>query len=230
MSTIIGHRHTRVPKRQILTDNVYEAVTGLIMDHRIEPGTRINIDQLARDLDVSATPVREALARLESDGLVTKEPLRGYSTTALLDLPSFLQLYELRAILEPASARKAAEAPTDNDLQLLEEQVEAIERAEIGHAYQEFRILPTQDASFHDTIARMSGNAYLRDTLSRLHAHLLLYRLVEDPNLGGVTSVEHRAILDALRGRDPDAAAQAMAEHITRSQHRMSRPFEPVSS
>src|SRR5664280_1210940 len=105
MSFIKGSRAVRVPPRQILTDMVYETVKGLLMDHRIEPGVRINIDQLARDLTVSPTPIREALARLESDGLVSKEPLRGYTATPLFDLPSFLQLYEMRGFLEPIAAR-----------------------------------------------------------------------------------------------------------------------------
>jgi len=78
-----------VPPRQILTDGVYEAVKELVMDQHIEPRSRVNIDKLARDLGVSPTPVREALARLESDGLVIKEPLRGYSIAPLLDREAF---------------------------------------------------------------------------------------------------------------------------------------------
>jgi DNA-binding GntR family transcriptional regulator len=230
MSLVLGSRGVRVPQRQILTDTVYETVKGLLMDHRIEPGSRINIDQLARELAVSPTPIREALARLESDGLVSKEPLRGYTATPLLDLPSFLQLYEMRSLLEPVAARKAAEAATDEDLDVLEQQILAIERAEIGRVYEEYRVLPTEDSNFHDTIARMSGNKYLRETLGRLHSHLQLYRLVEDPELRGITTSEHRAILAALRRRDPDATVAAMIDHIARSQVRMSRPFEQAAS
>jgi DNA-binding GntR family transcriptional regulator len=223
-------RTVRMPQRQILTDAVYETVKGLLMDHRIEPGSRINIDQVSRELDVSPTPIREALARLESDGLVTKEPLRGYTASPLLDLDSFLQLYELRMLLEPEAARKAAVAATEEDLSLLERQVQAIEQAEIGRVYQEFRVLPTEDINFHDTIARVSGNKYLRETLNRLHSHLQLYRLVEDPMLSQITTAEHRAILAGMRRHDPDAAAEAMIDHINCSRLRMSRPFQQEST
>lgn len=63
-----------LPARPSLSDDVYEAIKALIMNHAIAPGSRLSIDQLARDLAVSPTPIREALARLESDGLAVKEP------------------------------------------------------------------------------------------------------------------------------------------------------------
>ena len=97
------------PSRQTLTDSVYEAVQELVMDQHIEAGARVNIDLVARQLNVSPTPVREALARLEMDGLVVKEPLRGYSVTPMLDAKTFNDLYDVRRLLEPFAARCAAE-------------------------------------------------------------------------------------------------------------------------
>ncbi len=83
----------KLPARQMLAGEVYEYIKTQLMDQRIQPGVRINIDKLARQLQISQTPIREALARLEAEGLVTKEPLRGYSSTPLLDPSSFQQLY-----------------------------------------------------------------------------------------------------------------------------------------
>ena len=73
---------TRLPQRQVLSDDVYETVKGLIMDSVVEPGTRLNIDALTRELGILADPDPESLARLESDGLVIKEPLRGYRVSS----------------------------------------------------------------------------------------------------------------------------------------------------
>src|SRR3954452_141794 len=87
-------------RREVLADGVYEAIKSLIMDRRIEPGAKINMDALARDLDVSPTPVREALARLEADGLVTKRALVGYTTAPMLDATGLEELFELRQLLE----------------------------------------------------------------------------------------------------------------------------------
>src|SRR5262245_57795215 len=98
----------RPAPRQILTDNVYEAIKALVMDHAIAPGARVNIDALARQLQVSQTPLREALARLESDGLVTKEPLRGYSAAPLMSWKQLDDLYGFRLLVEPWAAGSAA--------------------------------------------------------------------------------------------------------------------------
>jgi len=62
----------RAPRRSVLSDEIYEMIKAMIFDHEIAPGSRVNIDALSVQLDVSQTPVREALARLESDGLIAK--------------------------------------------------------------------------------------------------------------------------------------------------------------
>jgi DNA-binding GntR family transcriptional regulator len=103
-------RGTLRPARRVtLADDVYEAVRALLMDHAVAPGERVNIDALARRLEVSPTPVREALARLEADGLVRKRPLAGYTAAPLLTRAEFEELVEMRLILETAAAQRAAE-------------------------------------------------------------------------------------------------------------------------
>src|SRR5919106_3594005 len=82
-----------------LVDDVHEAIKARIMDHAIAPGARVSIDGLARELGVSPTPVREALARLESAQLVVKEPLRGYPTTPLLTADQLADLYRFRLLI-----------------------------------------------------------------------------------------------------------------------------------
>ena len=67
----------RTPRRSVLSDEIYDMIKAMIFNHEIEPGSRVNIDALSFQLEVSQTPVREALARLESDGLIAKEPLKG---------------------------------------------------------------------------------------------------------------------------------------------------------
>lgn len=91
-----GRRLAALPGRQVLADTVYEQIRTLIMNHGIAPGERVNIDEIARELDVSGTPVRESLARLESEGLVSRLPLRGYRVTELLTRREIDDLYALR--------------------------------------------------------------------------------------------------------------------------------------
>src|SRR4051812_43251817 len=84
----------RRPSRSVLSDETYDALRIMLLDHTIPPGQRINIDSIARELDVSQTPVREALARLEADDLVVKQPLRGYSATELLTSDQIDDLFQ----------------------------------------------------------------------------------------------------------------------------------------
>ena len=217
------------PSRQTLTDSVYEAVMELVMDQHIEAGARVNIDLVARQLNVSPTPVREALARLEMDGLVVKEPLRGYSVTPMLDHKTFNDLYDVRRLLEPFAARRAAERRDEKVLRVLDRELEKMRRTVSagagpdGGTYHDFRDFPLQDARFHEAIAGTSGNGLLSDTLRRLRSHLRLYRLYHRSYtmaIAAATVIEHEGILAAIRARDADAAEAAMLHHINQSRER----------
>jgi DNA-binding GntR family transcriptional regulator len=216
------------PQRQILADSVYEVIKEFLLEHHIGPGARISIDQLARQLDVSPTPVREALARLEAEGLAVKEPLRGYRATRLLDEPAFEQLFELRLLLEPFAARKAARTMTAHALAALEQATAEMKDA-IG-AQREVRVFAAADGRFHETIAAASGNELLCDVLTRLRPHLHLYRLYFHIGIADETVPEHAAIVAALRARDATRAEKTMAEHIKRSRERQRCGFAALDA
>ena len=93
-------RAVAAPRRLVLADGTYDAIKAMILDHEISPGEHVGIDELARDLSVSQTPVREALARLEADGLVTKIPLRGYEATDLLSVQEVDELFQFRSLID----------------------------------------------------------------------------------------------------------------------------------
>lgn len=211
----------RLPSRQILTDAVYEAVKKMVMDHELGPGERLNIEDLARRLQVSATPIREALARLESDGLVSKRALSGYSVAPLLDSGSLAQLFEVRHLLEPHAARRAASTASDDEVRALDRLVSSMKTADTGAIYDEYRNFALRDTEFHRLIASCSRNPMLEEMLARLHFHWHLYRLHFAVKVGMDTTAEHMAIAAAIRHRDPEAAAAAMDEHLTLSHQRL---------
>jgi len=220
----VGEPARRLPYRQILTESVYEAVRDQIMDLQLAPGTRINMDQLARQLRVSTTPLREALSRLESDGLVTRESLRGYS---VVDLPAWedvLEMYNLRLLLEPETARAAAAQSDDRVPRLLRATVDQMSELSAlpvlaGH-YQGYRALSDIDTFFHDTIAESSGKKLVRRTLASLHAHTLLYRVWYHAGFTAETVREHEAVIDAIAAHNSRAAGKAMRDHLERSRDR----------
>jgi DNA-binding GntR family transcriptional regulator len=206
----------RIPRRQILTDDTYDAIMSLLMSHRIEPGERINIDALSRMLGVSVTPVRETLARLESEALVTKQALVGYTATPLLTPDQVFDMYEVRLALEPLAARQAAQRSSNAQL----DEIEAAVASPTG--VEEHLLVATGDERFHGAIGQAAGNEFLRDALERLHSHLHLYRLYRNASVvQEATLHEHDLIVDALRRRDPDAAERAMRTHLEESRARL---------
>ncbi|MFD6993404.1 GntR family transcriptional regulator [Streptomyces sp. NPDC059943] len=193
----------------------------MVMDHEIEPGARVGIESLARTLDVSPTPVREALARLESDGLVTKRSLAGYRATELLTPQGLEELFEMRLLLEPRATALAAVNADDEQLDRIEDLVEEMRgRSGPGERSVVHREFAAADQRFHDTIARAAGRPLLADAVERLHSHLHIFRLGAVPGAGPLTLAEHDRILRAILRRDPDRAAEAMSEHLRRSLER----------
>lgn len=213
MSEPAGAYAHRIPRRNVLADDVYEAIKAMVMDHVVRPGSRVSIDGLARDLAVSPTPVREALARLESEGLVVKEPLKGYRATSLLTLEEFDDLFQFRLLLEPWAARRAAERITEAGAADL--------RAEMASAsaprtadYDGYKALTAHDSRFHSLITRLSGSEQVRLAFERTHCHLHIFRLHFERDIGPEALAEHRRIAEAVASGDGDAAERSMVAHL----------------
>jgi DNA-binding GntR family transcriptional regulator len=205
-------------KRSTLGDDVYETLRAAVLEHTLTPGDRVNIDALARDLEVSPTPVREALARLESEGLVRKRPLAGYTVSPLLTRDEFRDMFDMRLLLECAAARWAAERATDEQRARLVAVAATIIAEDDGQQWHaEFTAL---DSRVHDAVAEAAGNPLLRDSIARLHAHLHLHRRYFPYDQTAVTNDEHRRLAAAIRDGDPADAETAMREHLTRARER----------
>ncbi|MEU8002434.1 GntR family transcriptional regulator [Catellatospora sp. NPDC049111] len=210
----------RPAQRLTLTDDVYESLKTLIMEHAIAPGERVSIDGLARTLEVSPTPVREALARLESDGLVRKRAMSGYTTTPLLTRTEFDELFEMRLLLEPAAARRAATYADAEQRRRVREEAAATAAVEAGDGYRNHAAFTALDARFHDLVAEVSGSGLLRESIIRLHSHLHLHRIYFPSAGTGDTVGEHKRIATAIAKGDADAAADAMRRHLISARDR----------
>jgi DNA-binding GntR family transcriptional regulator len=203
-----------------LGDAVYAAIFERIMALEITPGERISVDAVARQLSVSQTPIREAMARLESEGLVRKTPLVGYSATPRLSPAELADLYEMRLQLEPFAARKCAALMPRAVVEQLE--VLCLEMAELAGqeglaAYAQFAQL---DMAFHDQIAVSAGNALVAEALGRLHTHVHLFRLQGQTRVPDAANAEHERLVAAIGARDGDGAEAAMRAHIEHSRQR----------
>lgn len=208
-----------------LGEEVYNVIYAQLMSRQIPPGGRISVDGLVREMGVSQTPIREALSRLEAEGLVVKTHLIGYSAADQMDAGRLEQLYELRLLLEPFAAARAAEAMTEGvlaNLKKLAEDMQACENDAPGEAYGRFAQLDTQ---FHDLIAQAGGNELVQEALANLHIHVHLFRLFYHTRVTAEAIDEHRQLIEALEKRDPRMAEASMRSHIERSRQRFAKAF-----
>lgn len=203
-------------KRQALADQVYDRLMADLIDGRLGPDSPMSIDGVARELGVSPTPVREALGRLESTGLVTRLPFKGYRVGAPLSLEDLRQLSEARRAIEPVNARLAAATTTHELVAALEGDIGDLERAPRGPSFADFREYWEADERFHRRIAEHTGNKYLLRAYSALGGQLQRYRLFKGRGVTDFapTLQEHTAILEAVRAGDAERAGEAMTCHI----------------
>ncbi|WP_231134000.1 GntR family transcriptional regulator [Motilibacter deserti] len=216
--------------RPRLADEVYDFLLSQLMTLRIEPGARVTIDALARELGVSQTPIRDALNRLAADGLVVRVHLAGYRVAPQISREQFEDLVEIRLLLEPSAARRAAERMTPQQADELRSLLAEMAQPQEGDQHLAYGIFGRRDAAFHDLIALGGGNRVVRETLSRLHTHVHLFRLLYDAKVTNEAMDEHAEILDAIVARDADAAAYAMRRHILRSGERFRPIFDTMAA
>lgn len=193
----------------------------------LPPGTRLREAELADRLGISRTPVREAIRRLETDGLVTHLPRQG-AAIRTMDYAEIMELYEMRAVLEGTAARMAARAASDIELGELAALNDALSRVEGPEAYELNR-------QFHLTLLDAAKNRFLLKSMNALKKTLLILgpSTLNETDRAQEAVAEHSRILDGLRVRDGDRAEAEMRAHIEAA-HRVrlrvlrnrERPFE----
>ncbi|WP_345430981.1 GntR family transcriptional regulator [Actinoallomurus vinaceus] len=213
------------PAKVSVRESVFQALKTLLMDHDLEPGARLSIDGLARRLEVSQTPVREALARCESEGLVVRRPNAGYLVAPLLDQEGLDDLYDVRLLLEPAAAARAARHATPDEVAEMRRTVEEMAPTLHGDTYEAYRGFAELDAEFHNAIAQASRSPLIADTLRRFRAHTHSYRLYFRHGIAGPAIEEHRVVLAAIERKDPEAAKAAMRDHLESSRSRLQSAY-----
>jgi len=195
-------------------DFVYESLRDAVSDGRIAVGERVREEEIARNLGVSRTPVREALQRLHQRGLLVFGNGRGL-VVAELSQHQVLQLYAMREILEGSAARFAAQHANATDVTILYRL-----QKELAEAKPDALLLVTLNRRFHQAIYEAAHNQYLMQTLNMLHDSLALLHnaTFRVPSRRSESDEEHRRIVAAIEKRDPDAAEEAAREHIRQAQ------------
>lgn len=198
-----------VPSRSSASE-AYDLLLADIEDGNLPPGTRLREAELAKRLSISRTPVREALKRLELQGLVAHEPHHG-AVVAALEYGQMTEMYLLREVLEGTAARLAAQHATVVEIGVLERMVEA-DRALVEQPKQ----LARTNRRFHQQVRDAAGNRYLGNALEtlRLSLALLAGTTLGAPGRAAQSIEEHGVIVARIAARDPDGAEQAARHHI----------------
>ncbi len=194
-------------------DRVYRELKNMAVTFMIRPGERLNEVEYARRLNVSRTPLREALNRLVSEGFLTVMPSRGFFARPL-DAKQIFDLYELRGTIETAAYRLAAARASEQSISALS--------ASVGKATAAMRKAdPTtrlrSDELFHEGLVALSCNQEMVESLRRLNAKISFVRWLDmRAAYRGVMQDEHMAIVQALRDGKLDKGAAVLASHIER--------------
>jgi DNA-binding GntR family transcriptional regulator len=211
-----------------LTDWAYKIIKDDLLRHDTPPGRQLHVEALAEQLGISRTPVREALLKLERDGLVHVVPRVGFFVSEL-SYEDIMELFELRELIETWAAERAARFLTAADLermeQLIQESVWAVEQGDLS------RFLEI-DVEFHNLLIERSDNRRLVSMLEGVRDLMFrerIFSLRSQENIQASLG-EHRRILEALSRRDGERAGKAMSEHLSNAGERLGRLFETATA
>jgi DNA-binding GntR family transcriptional regulator len=195
-----------------LTERVYTTIKEAILDLKLQPGSPLVEDELARQLGTSKTPVRDALFTLERDGLVTKIPYKG-TYVSEISVRDATEIFELRAVLEGLAARMATDSFGPAEFAEAERLLDAADEARDRGDREAASLFGAQ---FHGLILQQAEIRRLKPILAKLEEQLRRLRRLSDLRQGRLekSSREHRQILQALRDGDPLIVEQAMRNHL----------------
>ncbi len=192
---------------------LFEHLRRLILTGQFETGQKLVEEELAEQFGVSRTPVREAIRKLEIEGLVRYQPRRGVIVTGI-SAQDVDEIYAAREVLEGLAARLAAKYGTDAEITELERRLAEMNRASAAGDFQRSAKIHTR---FDDLLYRMGHNRRLLGMLSQFSEYIERCKLVsmERPGRADEIRAEHEAMFRAIAARDPDAAEQMGRLHVT---------------
>ena len=213
-----------------LADRVFQTLREQILEGIYKPGQKFNIDQLARDLGVSNTPIREAMARLERLGLVEIIPYCGPKIKHL-NVSQLTDLYEVRIALEELAVRLVVQSEDPEVFNGMAEALQMQERASSGN---DPRAVVDADRAFHDALVQASGNSVLLEMLPNLSDRTRLLLELNTPPSEKMDKAaalrvlqDHRRIYEALREGNQETAIQEIHHQLTRGkEHLVARMME----
>lgn len=195
-----------------LRDVVFKALRDAIVKGDLKPGERLMEIQLANKMGVSRTPVREAIRKLELEGLVLMTPRRGAEVAGITE-KDMVDVLEVRKAMERLAVELACDKITDEEIEKLKEEIALQKLAIKNNDLQEIVRL---DVEFHDRLYGSTGNKRLIQMLNNLREHIYRYRIayIKDVTQRNLLIDEHTLIIESIINRDKISAMKAIEKHI----------------
>jgi DNA-binding GntR family transcriptional regulator len=211
---------------QPLRELVFDALREAIIQGRLKPGERLMEIQLAEELGVSRTPVREAIRKLELEGFLVMIPRKG-AYVAGISVKDIVNIFEVRAALESLAAGLAAERITEEELEQLERALVYISEASANN----LSAVVQTDISFHELIYKASRNQRLVQIVTHLQEQIQRFRTASLAQPGRTRTVieEHRKIVEAISERNVELARTLAREHIENAEYSLLSAMREVT-
>ena len=219
---------TELPSRKSLGQHVFESLKQAIVRGDIPSEERLVESVIADALDISRTPVREAIHKLEREGFLNKLP-RGGFTVLGLTREDIEETFGIRSVLESYAARLATIKHQKEELIPLEKKVDEYQKY-LSQA--KLDILPKINTEFHDLLYTLSRSPKLVKMISALSDQIYRFRqiILKDRKMAEVSHKDHRQMLDAIRKRNAGGVEKLVREHILRGQEAVLKEFDRQSN
>ena len=212
-----------------ITDAVYRMLKSQILSQALAPGQRLHIDEIAANLGISRTPVKDALNTLAAEGLVKIVPRRG-TFVAELSVETIAEVFDLRRALELLAAESLVTRVTEAEIAQLEALLTALDRCPKNDVEEHMR----RNMAFHRKFIELAGNRKLLEVYDSLNVHIQIARIharVKNwQQRAQQEQKEHHAILKALKSRDMKQLAAAVNDHIRRAKQSLLEDMKSVGS
>ena len=211
-------------ERKSLGEHVFESLKHSIVRGKIAPGEWLVESHIAETLGISRTPVREAIHKLEREGLIERQP-RGGFTVLGFERDDIEETFGIRSVLEGYAARLAAVKHDAHELAVLENKIDEFQNA---LDRKKMNLLPAINTEFHDLLYGLSKSPKLINMINGLRDKIYRYRqvILKEIKFASTSNQDHKKMLKYIRKRDAEGAERLVREHILRGKEMVLKEYD----
>ncbi len=214
----------KIPKKQSLSQEAYNRLKELIKNNELLPGTKVVESQIAKKMNISRTPVREAIQKLQSQGFLNKSYTGSYFVVGITN-NEIEEIFGIRGVLESYAARLTAEYCKKDELVSLESKIEEYQRYFDQGQFQELSKINTE---FHDLLYDLSKSPRLINMINNLRDQIFYFReiILYYPEMAKKSNDDHRSIVEAIKNKDLKRVEHIVYDHIMRGKDVVLQEFK----